>query len=42
MSETADAARRWFGSVAINDAAAWTYDFFQEFDVVSTESSHNA
>lgn len=24
----------WFGDVTIDDAAVWTYNFFQEFDVV--------
>lgn len=25
---------RWFGSVPIQQAATWTWDFFQDFDVV--------
>lgn len=25
----------WFGTVEVEDAAVWTYNFFQEFDVVS-------
>ncbi|KGB79281.2 glucan 1 [Cryptococcus deuterogattii R265] len=32
----------WFGALAINDAATWTYEFFQEFDVqVGAEASNN-
>ncbi|OWZ28031.1 glucan 1,3-beta-glucosidase [Cryptococcus neoformans] len=32
----------WFGSLAIDDAATWTYEFFQEFDVeVAAEASNN-
>jgi hypothetical protein len=25
----------WFGSLAIDDAAVWTWEYFQENDVVS-------
>ncbi|ORY31807.1 glycoside hydrolase superfamily [Naematelia encephala] len=32
----------WFGDVAIQDAATWTYNFFQEFDVeVAAQASNN-
>ncbi|WWC88321.1 uncharacterized protein L201_003229 [Kwoniella dendrophila CBS 6074] len=31
----------WFGSVAIDDAAVWTYDFFQEFDVAPAALATN-
>ncbi|EAL17237.1 hypothetical protein CNBN0640 [Cryptococcus deneoformans B-3501A] len=32
----------WFGSLAIDDAATWTYEFFQEFDVeVAAEATNN-
>jgi hypothetical protein len=31
----AETALRWFGSLAIQDAATWTYEYFQTNDVVS-------
>ncbi|WWC62957.1 uncharacterized protein I303_105555 [Kwoniella dejecticola CBS 10117] len=31
----------WFGSVAIDDAAQWTEDFFQEFDVAPAALASN-
>lgn len=35
-------SNRWFGALAIDDAATWTYEFFQEFDVqVGAEASND-
>ncbi|KAK4686138.1 hypothetical protein P7C73_g3992, partial [Tremellales sp. Uapishka_1] len=31
----------WFGTVTIDDAAAWTYNFFQEFDVEVAATASN-
>ncbi|WWC96433.1 hypothetical protein V866_003301 [Kwoniella sp. B9012] len=31
----------WFGSVSIDDAAQWTWDFFQEFDVEPASLASN-
>ncbi|KZT52945.1 glycoside hydrolase family 17 protein [Calocera cornea HHB12733] len=31
----------WFGNVAIDDAADWTYDFFEEFDVSPSLATSN-
>jgi hypothetical protein len=31
----AETEPRWFGSLAIQDAATWTYEYFQTNDVVS-------
>ena len=31
----------WFGNVSIDQAAAWTYQFFEETDVAPTTSLSN-
>jgi exo-beta-1,3-glucanase (GH17 family) len=31
----------WFGNVSIDQAAAWTYDFFEEQDVALTSNMSN-
>jgi exo-beta-1,3-glucanase (GH17 family) len=31
----------WFANQTINDAAGWTYEFFQENNVVATQSLAN-
>ena len=31
----------WFGNVSIDQAAAWTYEFFEDTDVAATSSLSN-
>ena len=31
----------WFGNVSINDAANWTYEFFEETDVAVSNALSN-
>jgi exo-beta-1,3-glucanase (GH17 family) len=31
----------WFGNVSINDAAGWTYEFFEQVDVTPAQALSN-